>query len=417
MERIEPTRMKRSSLTVILFVAFVDLVGFGLIIPLQGVYTERLGATSLTFGFLVGVYAVAQIIFNPILGRWSDRIGRRPVLLISIAGSVVSHTLLGFADLADSLPLLFAARILDGITGANVATAQAYIADVTTHENRARGMGLFGAAFGAGFVIGPAIGALLSVIGHWVTGPEHATAWPAFGAACISFTALVLVWRWLPEPERHAEQRAPALAIFTRSGWHRIAQTTQLRELFTCLFGVTCAFVMLEVTLVYLCMNRFDVGERGVGMIFAYFGVLMIIVQGGLVGRLVKRYGEAKLLAIAPILTAGGFLLIAAVFSVNDTTWAWVLLLAGCVPTSVGHGLTGPNINALISKSVSAGDQGGTFGASQGVASLARAVAPPIGGLLYGWGPALPYWFGAALLVATALLVIVTNKTTPALRP
>ena len=406
--------MKRSPLTVILFVAFVDLVGFGLIIPLQGVYTERLGATSLTFGFLVGVYALAQIIYNRILGGWSDIIWGRPVLLISVAGSVLSHSLLGFADLADSLPLLFVARTLDGITGANIATAQAYIADVTTHENRAKGMGLFGAAFGAGFVIGPAIGALLSVVGHWVTGPEHATAWPAFGAACISFISFLLVWRYLPEPERHAERRAGGLAIFTRSGWRRIAQTTQLKELFTCMFGVTCAFVMLEVTLVYLCMNRFGLGERGVGMIFVYFGVLMIIVQGGLIGRLVKRFGEAKLLAVAPLLTAGGFLLIAAVFSVNDPTWAWVLLLAGCLPTSVGHGLTGPNINALISKSVSAADQGGTFGASQGIASLARAVAPPLGGLLYGWGPALPYWFGAALLVAMAMLVMVMNKTTPA---
>jgi len=405
--------MKRPPLTIILFVALVDLIGFGLIIPLQGVYTKRLNATPLTFGFLVGIYAVAQIIFNPVLGRWSDRVGRRRVLLISIAGSAISHALLGFADLAGSLLLLFVARTLDGITGANVATAQAYIADVTTHENRARGMGLFGAAFGVGFVVGPAVGALLSLIGHYVTGPEHATAWPAFGAACISFTAFVLVWRWLPEPQRHTERQGAALAILTQSWWRRLTKTMKLKELLGALFGVTCAFVMLEVTLVNLCMDRFGIRERGVGMIFAYFGVLMVIVQGGLVGRLAKRFGEARILAIAPLLTAGGFLIIAGVFSVHDTRWAWALLLLGCVPTSFGHGLTGPNINALISKSASASDQGGTFGTSQGIASLARAIAPPIGGLLYGWGPALPYWFGAALLVAMALLVMVMNRTTP----
>jgi len=403
--------MKRSPLTIILFVAFVDLVSFGLIIPLQGVYAERLHATSLTFGLLVGVYALAQIVFNPILGRWSDRIGRRPVLMISVAGSVASHALLGFADLANSLPLLFVARTLDGITGANVATAQAYIADVTTHKNRAKGMGFFGAAFGAGFVVGPAIGAGLSLVGHWITGPEHATAWPAFGAACISFTAFLLVWRWLPEPERHEQRRATTETIFTRAGWRQITQTTQLKELFTCMFGVTSAFVMLEVTLVYLCVNRFGITERGVGMIFAYFGVLMVIVQGGLVGRLATKFGEARVLAMAPFMTAVGFLLIGSVFSVTDATWAWVLLLVGCVPTSLGHGLTGPNINALISKSASAADQGGTFGASQGVASLARAVAPPIGGLLYGWHPGMPYWFGAAILVAMALVVVVMNRT------
>ena len=145
--------MRRSSLNVILFVAFVDLVGYGLIIPLQAVYAERLGATGFAFGLLVGIYALMQLIFNPLLGRWSDRVGRKPVLVLSIAGSTVSHALLGVADLYASLPLLFIARTLDGITGANVATAQAYIADVTTPEKRARGMGLFGAAFGVGFVL------------------------------------------------------------------------------------------------------------------------------------------------------------------------------------------------------------------------------------------------------------------------
>ena len=168
--------MQRSPLRVILFIAFVDLAGFGLIIPLQAAYAERLGASGLMFGMLVGIYALMQLVFNPLLGRWSDKVGRRRVLLLSMAGSVGSHVLLGVADLSSSLWLLFLARALDGVTGANVATAQAYIADITTTENRARGMGLFGAAFGLGFVVGPAMGAGLAAIWRVVSGAAYGTA-------------------------------------------------------------------------------------------------------------------------------------------------------------------------------------------------------------------------------------------------
>jgi len=386
----------------------VDLVGFGLIIPLQAVYAKRLDASAFVFGCLVGVYALAQIVFNPILGRWSDRIGRRPVLMLSIAGSVGSHVLLGVADLAHSLPLLFVARTFDGITGANIATVQAYIADVTTKDDRAKGMGMFGAAFGAGFVIGPALGAGLSAIGHAVQGPELATAWPAFGAAVISFIAFLLVWRRLPEPERHVSHVPPGLTILAR--WREVAATTQLKELFTCFFGLTMAMVMLETTFVFLCADRFAVRERGIGLIFAYFGVLMIIVQGGLVGRLAKRFGEARILSVAPLITVVGFLMLSAVALADGDATAWLLLLGGCAPTALGHGLTGPNINALISKSVKESEQGGTFGATQAVGSLARAVTPPLAGILYKWGPRVPYWFGAVILAAMTVLIWVMNR-------
>ena len=249
----------RSPLKIILLVAFVDLIAFGLIIPLQAVYAERLGASGLTFGLLVGVYAAMQFLFNPILGRWSDRVGRRRVLLISIAGSVVSHILLGVADLAHSLPLLFLARTLDGITGANVATAQAYIADVTTPENRARGMGLFGAAFGMGFVVGPAIGAGLAAVGRNVSGPALGTSWPAFGAAAISLVTLLLVWRYLPEPQRDRTEHTEVARFFSfgklRSAW----VNPRLRELFAMVFMVTFAFVLLEVTFIFLCTHQFGV--------------------------------------------------------------------------------------------------------------------------------------------------------------
>lgn len=389
-----------------MFVAFVDLVGFGLIIPLQAVYAERLGASGLTFGLLVAIYSVMQIVFNPLMGRWSDRVGRRRVLLISIAGSVVSHSLLGVADLAQSLPLLFLARTLDGITGANIATAQAYIADVTTSQNRARGMGLFGAAFGLGFVVGPAIGAGLAALGTHVSGATAGTSWPAFGAAAISAIALFLVWRYLPEPDRERsgkETRGFGLSL----GKLREAMShPRLRELFLLMFGVTFAFVMLEVTFAYLCRHHLGLGVAGIGLLFAFSGVLMIIVQGGLIGRLVPRFGESRLLSIAPFITALGFLIISAVPMAGARDVAWIFLIVGCLPMALGHGLTGPNISALVSQQADPGRQGATIGLMHGIGSLARAIAPPVGGLLYDLGPSWPYWVGAATLVVIGAFAI-----------
>jgi DHA1 family tetracycline resistance protein-like MFS transporter len=391
--------MRKSPLRLILLVAFVDLMGFGLIIPLQANYAHRLGASGLTFGLLVGIYAVMQFLFNPLLGRWSDRIGRRPVLVASIAGSIASHALLGVADLAGSLPLLFVARTLDGITGANVATAQAYIADITSAGNRARGMGLFGAAFGVGFVVGPAIGAGLVEVGRVVSGPVHATAWPAFGAAAIAAIALYLVWRYLPESRRRRPRKVSQFAWSTPTQLRVVGAHRKTRELLQLLFGTTFAFVLLEATFVYLCVQRFGITEAGTGLLFAYFGVLMVLVQGGLVGRLARWQGEARVLAAAPFISAAGFALLSLVPGMETDVTAWVLLLVGCLPTALGHGLTGPNLSALISHQALEGRQGQALGASQGVASLARALAPPIGGLLFDAGPSWPYWAGAGLLI------------------
>jgi len=398
--------MRLSPLRLILLVCFCDLISFGLIIPLQAVYAERLGAKGVTFGLLVGCYALMQMIFNPILGRWSDRVGRRPVLLISVAGSVASHILLGVADLAQSLPLLFAARLLDGITGANIATAQAYIADVTTAENRTKGMGLFGAAFGAGFVLGPAISALLVTIGRSVSGPEQGTCWPAFGAAATSAIALFLIWRHLPEPPRAAEspdrrRGATHASVLTLFRSRHLGAT--LRHLLIIVFAVTFAFVLMESTLVYLLRRRFELDAGGIGLGFACIGLVMIVVQGGLVSRLSKRFGERKLVTTGPFVTGTGFLLLAAVMVPDSIPAAWWILIAGCIVMTVGHGLTGPNLNALTSKNVASGAQGGTFGLSQAVASLARAISPPIGGLLFDCGPSWPYAVGAVVFVCTGV--------------
>jgi DHA1 family tetracycline resistance protein-like MFS transporter len=397
--------MKRP-LLIILLIAFVDLVGFGLIIPLQAVYADRLGANGVTFGTLVGAYALMQFIFNPLLGRWSDRMGRRPVLLISIAGSVVSHGLLGVADLAQSLPLLFIARILDGITGANIATAQAYIADVTEAQDRAKGMGFFGAAFGLGFVLGPAIGAALAFLGKAASGEQYGTSWPAFGAAAISTIAWILVWLYLPETTRRrptAETKAKGVKLLILK--EAMAQP-RLRELLSLTFASVFAFVMLEVTFVFLCAHRFGLTEEGTGLLYAYFGVMMVFVQGWLLGRLVKRFGELRLVVAGTAVTAVGFLLISGVPLLADRTIAWIVLLVGCVPVTLGHGLTGPNLSGLVSLQAGGSKQGVTLGLAQGVASLARAIAPPVGGMMFDIGPHWPYWCGAAMLFGVSFLTL-----------
>ncbi len=441
--------MKRSPLTVVLFVAFVDLIGFGLIIPLQAEYARRLDASATTLGAMVGVYALMQFIFTPILGSWSDRIGRRPVLLLSIGGSVLSHILLGVGDLAASLPLLFIARTVDGITGANVATAQACIADVTEGRDRARGMGLFGAAFGLGFVVGPALAALLASIGKAVSGP-YGTSWPAFGAAAASLISLIMVARYLPESaHRHKtadrdDQAGPTPAeaanrdgddpesrdqsahkradrpsdrsdeygpLPTRSAviGHAVEGLAMARgrpritELLLIFVISTFAFVLMEVTFVYLCMMRFDIGMEQVGLIFAYVGVVMVIVQGGLLGRLTRRFGEPLLMTIGPFVTMLGYVGLAVLMDVSGSAAAWVLLFGASLALGVGRGLAGPTVTALISRQVGGDRQGAVLGLSQGLGYLARCVSPVLAGLLFDASPSWPYWLGAGMLLLIGL--------------
>lgn len=399
MRRPKARAMTFSPLTIILLVTFVDLVGFGLIIPLQAVYAERLGASGLTFGLLVGAYALMQLIFNPILGRWSDRIGRRPVLLISVTGSVVAHLLLGIADLAHSLPLLFAARILDGITGANIATAQAYIADVTPPERRARGMGLFGAAFGVGFVVGPALGALLALVGRAVSGPQTGTSWPAFGAALISTAAVVLIARFLPESRPRGETAGTVVSAPVAIHWS-VLRRARVGELFALYFAATYALVLLEATFVYLCAQRLNLREAGTGLAFAYVGITMVIVQGGLIAPLVRRYGEVKLIAVGPFFSAAGFLMISQIGREISPALAWPLLILGWLPVALGVGLTNPSLHALISRYADRERQGSALGLFQSVGSLARALSPPMGGFLFTYaGASWPYYVGGVLFV------------------
>ncbi len=395
--------MKRSPLLVLCLIALVDLSSFGLIIPLLPIYARRFDASGTLLGLLLGCYSLAQFVFAPILGRWSDRIGRRPVLLVSVAGSVGSSILLGFGDLASWMWLLFVARVLDGVTGANIATVQAYVADITIGKERARGMGMIGAMIGLGFVIGPALGLALLAIGTALGGETTGTCWPAFGAAAISAIAFFLIWRFLPEPQtREASPSVqPEPRLFFTNLRH-VARDPRLGELLLLLATLTFCFVVFETTLVYTCMDRFELSRNQVMGIFVYIGVLIVIVRGGLVGRLVRRLREPNILVFAPLVSASGFLAI-------GLAQRWpelAIFLAACVPIALGVGLGDPVIRALLSRQAPANEQGLTLGVASGMNSLTRAAGPVIAGALYDVNAALPYWIAAIIYVLAAAFAL-----------
>jgi DHA1 family tetracycline resistance protein-like MFS transporter len=392
--------VRRQSLRVIILVVLVDLIGFGLIIPLLPVYAVRMGAADWTVGAVLGLFALMQLIFAPLWGRVSDHIGRRPILLLGTVGGMIGYVLVGVADLRNSLLLLFVARGLHGMMAGNLAAAQAYIADVTTPTDRARGMGLFGAAFGLAFILGPAWGALLAWLGGWIT-PAYGTAWPAFGAALASSVATACVWLFVSESlpadtDRRTRQRAPRLRWLA----DLLADPVLVRLLVLWLV-LSLGFVCLEATFVLLCMELLALTMAGVGWIFAYIGLLMVLVQGVLIGPLARRFGEHRLAAVGPWLTAVGFLLAAAMTVRIDWPFGPGLtcILMICPIVALGNGITNPSMTSLISQRAGRYVQGGTLGVTHTLSSFARAVVPPVATALFYWQPGAPYVVASVILL------------------
>ncbi len=408
--------MKRSPLVVIFTTVFIDLVGFGIVIPVLPFYAEgtRFSASPRTVGLLFASYSVMQLIFSPILGRLSDKYGRRPVLLISIIGTGIGFLILGFAN---TLWMLFIGRILDGITGGNISTAQAYIADITTAENRAKGMGLIGAAFGLGFVFGPAIGGILSRWGVEV---------PFLFAAGLCFANALLLYFTLPEtvtPDHPARVSAAG-----GRGFSQLIQSLKnprLGFVLSIYFLFIVAFSIMTTSFSLFTMFRFGYDAQHTGYLFAYVGVLAVIVQGGLIGRLVKRFGELQLVIVGAFLFAGSLF---AVPFVGPQTGGLLALLVGGGLFSIGNSLSAPSLTSLASKSVGPADQGSVLGVTQSVASLARAVGPTLAALLihsaiaYRGGDGEPhfmsdrslfvtFWTGSAIMFVALLLAVYFART------
>ncbi len=390
-----------SPLAIVFVTVFVDLIGFGIIIPLLPFYAERFGGSAQTVAMLSASFSAMQFVFMPIWGRLSDRVGRRPILLLGLFGSFASYLVFG---LAESLPLLFVSRMFAGIAGATVSTAQAVIADTTTPENRAKGMGLIGAAFGLGFVFGPAIGGVLSRWGH---------AAPPLFAAALSLVNFVAAWFLLPET-RPAHVPATAKAARSRLDSLKNALTRPtLPTLLIIYVLVVAAFSGFETTFALFSERKFGFTEETIGYFFAYVGVVLSIVQGGLVGRAVKRFGERRLVSSGLFMLALGLVMIAFSRSIVE------LLIANGVMT-VGMAFNSPALTSLISQRSDPEDQGGILGVSQGLASLARIVGPAWGGFLFDrWGITSPYLSSAALILVACGISIVAlgGGSAPGPRP
>jgi DHA1 family tetracycline resistance protein-like MFS transporter len=361
--------MKRSPLLVIFITVFIDLVGFGIVIPVLPFYAEgtKFGATPSQVGLLFASYSILQLIFAPVLGRLSDKHGRRPVLLVSLLGTALGFLILGFAT---TLWMLFLGRIIDGISGGNISTAQAYIADVTTKENRAKGMGLIGAAFGLGFVFGPAIGGILSRWGINV---------PFLFAAGLAFANAILLLFALPEtvtPDHPAR-----ISAASGRSWKQLIGALRNRALasvLTIYFLGIVAFSIMTASFSIFMMFRLGYDAFHNGWIFAFVGVISAIIQGGLIGRLVKRFGEPTLVIIGALLFTASLVVLP---FVKPSTSLWTILVIAAA-TSIGQALSAPTLSSLASKSASAADQGSVLGVMQSVASLARAVGPSLAAVL-----------------------------------
>lgn len=360
--------MKRSPLLVIFVTVFIDLVGFGIVIPVLPHYVEgtNFNATPRTVGILFASYSVMQLIFSPILGRLSDKYGRRPILFFSLLGTSLGFLILGFAT---TLWMLFLGRIIDGITGGNISTAQAYIADVTTPENRAKGMGLIGAAFGLGFIFGPAIGGILS---RWGIGV------PFFFAGGLAFANAILLYFTLPETVTHDH---PARTSAANGRWSQLAEAVRqprLAYVLTIYFLFIVAFSIMTTAFSLFTMYRFGYDAAHNGYLFMYIGIIGTVIQGGLIGRLVKLFGEMSLVIVGALLFT---LSLFAIPLVGQGAGLGLLLLVGGT-FALGNSLATPSLQTLASRSVGRGEQGGVLGVVQSVASMARAVGPMIAALL-----------------------------------
>jgi MFS transporter, DHA1 family, tetracycline resistance protein len=386
-------------LLIIFITIVIDLIGFGIVIPLLTFYAEEFNATPLDIGLLVSCYSLMQFVFAPILGSLSDKYGRRPLLFISILGSGVGYLMMGFAG---ALWVIYAGRILGGITGGNLSIAQAYIADITTKENRAKGMGLFGMAFGLGFILGPAIAGILSPYGTHI---------PFLFAAVLSFVNAIALYFILPETRKFGENDE------TVKRKSRIAELTEVfkDKRFTTItvqyFLLVTAFSMMTTSFAYYTMQKFGYDASKTGYVLGYVGFVAVVMQGGLFSGLAKRFGEAKLSIFGCFLLVLSFI---AIPFVSKDSGGLVALLIGAGCFSIGNSLASPSMTSLASKNADEKEQGKVLGIMQSAASLARVIGPLICGVLLNNSlnqvddsTLQRNFFGAAGIMAIALLVAI----------
>lgn len=389
--------MKRPT-AVLFFTLLIVMVGFGIIIPIMPFYVTSFGASALTVGLLMSSFSLAQLIFAPIWGKLSDRIGRKPVIMIGIAGSVLSFLVMAFAN---GVGMLFVARILGGIlSSATLPTAQAYVADSTSLQDRGQGMGLMGAAMGLGMVFGPAIGGTLSAFG--LSAPF------LFGAA-LALLNLVSVAFFLREPERRAVAR-PAAHRSSPVGSLIGAIAAPLSFYFIMTFLVSFAMANLQSTFALFSQAHLGLSATDMGLIFAAMGITSAPVQGAFVGRAIERFGEDRLIQAGLIITAAGFLLILVSFDLASLT-----LFA--VVQNLGSSIVRPSLSSLISKRTEEDRQGSVMGTQASFDSLGRIVGPAWGGFVFEADAAYPYLTGAAIFMAAFAAALLRSSRAAAPGP
>jgi DHA1 family tetracycline resistance protein-like MFS transporter len=389
---------RKSQFFVIFLTILLSTIGFGVCIPVLPLYAAQFQATETQNGLLIGVFSLLVFLTSPLWGKLSDRYGRRPVLMFSVLGSAVGYFLMGSAN---TLAMLFVARIIDGASGGNVAAAQAYIADITTPEERSKAMGLIGAAFGLGFIIGPALGGILSA--------QISANAPFFFVGVLCLINALLVATSLPETHTAERRRLLGPQLPLRA----LPQHCDAPLFFTVALGYfvsLAAFAIMTMTFALFGEQRFGLDQTHIGYILAAIGVVGVLMQGGIIRRLLPRYGEVTLARSGMLFLLIGFVLLPLVGGVPA-------MVAVCSLVAIGNSLVQPTLNGLASRSVDAAWQGRALGLLQSFASLGRALGALMGGWLLGMDRGLnhygrtPFWVAAGLMLITLLLA--TRLRTP----
>ena len=371
-------------LLIIFLTIFVNLIGFGIIIPLLPFYAQTFGASPLVIGLLFAIFSLCQLIAAPALGDLSDRYGRRPVLIFSLLGTVASFVMLA---LAQTLTVLFLARIVDGLSGGNISTARAYVADITEPKDRARAYGLIGAAFGLGFILGPALSGVLSKVSY--------TA-PIWAAAALTLVATAMAWLWLPETVHRAQAG-------TGNPFRYLPELLRrpiLRRVLVIDFVYWSAFAVFQTTFALFAAIRFGFDAPKTGYFFATFGVLGAVVQGGFIRPVVRRLGDRSTFMLGLSLAAVGLVAAALIHSV-------AMFAATLVPLALGIGFGHPTVSSMVSRAGRGDEQGRVQGAASAVESLGRTLGPVWGSAsLQHFGEGTPYISAAAFLIVTLLLTL-----------
>ena len=383
-----------SPLGIVVLIVLIDLLGFTVVMPLLAPFAEQYGFREWQIGLLFSAYPLCQLIAGPILGRMSDRYGRRPILIFSQAGTALSFLILG---LSRNFTVMLLARMLDGASGGNILVAQAYVADVTTPENRSRGMGLIGMAFGLGFVLGPLLGGVLVSL---PIAEDWRLRLPFLVAAGFSTLAWILVLSRLPESRPVGARNRESARVLSWQGLVDTMTLPGIGQLMLLGFLSVLAFAALEGTLSLYLRRRMDWNARSAAFVFAGLGLLSALVQGGLIRRLVPRFGEPRLIGAGIAIVALGFAGLALASGALELAGAIVLV-------GVGQGLVGPSVSGLLSRITPASEQGAVFGTLSSAQTLARMISYSTANLLLGrMSTAAPYWFGFGVYLAAGLAAI-----------